>query len=85
MTAQQLGLSVYEEEAEKQTSSKVYTKEDYSVVNRFESEYRLRWRCVLPESIVSCLLVSGEPAIFQMHDINVCRPWRWLGLLGSFH
>ena len=38
-TAHQLQLSVLEEEKEKQTTTKVYTKEDYSVVNRFESKW----------------------------------------------
>ncbi len=37
-TAQQLNLTVVEEEKEKRVSTKVYTKEDFSVVNRFESK-----------------------------------------------
>ncbi len=38
-SAQQLKLTVFEEEKEKQTTTKTYTKEDFSTVNRFESEY----------------------------------------------
>ena len=36
--AQQLKLEVLEEAKEKTAQAKVYTKEDYSVVNRFESQ-----------------------------------------------
>ncbi|CAH1777009.1 unnamed protein product [Owenia fusiformis] len=36
-TAQQLNLSVYEEDKEKRIQTKTYSKEDYAVVNRFES------------------------------------------------
>ena len=38
--AQQLKLEVLEEAKEKTAQAKVYTKEDYSVVNRFESQLR---------------------------------------------
>ena len=37
-SAIQLNLTVYEEEKEKQNTHKVYTKEDFNVVNRFESK-----------------------------------------------
>ena len=37
-TAQQLSLTVFEEEKEKQATTKVYTKEDFATVNRFESK-----------------------------------------------
>jgi hypothetical protein len=36
--AQQAHLTVVEETKEKQTTSKIYTKDDFIVVNRFESE-----------------------------------------------
>lgn len=36
--AQQANLTVVEETKEKQTTSKIYTKDDFTVVNRFESE-----------------------------------------------
>ena len=39
--SQQQNLCVLEEEKEKQSQAKVYTREDYSVVNRFESMYEL--------------------------------------------
>ena len=38
-SAIQLNLTVYEEEKEKQNTHKVYTKEDFNVVNRFESKF----------------------------------------------
>lgn len=38
--AQQANLTVVEETKEKQTTSKVYTKDDFTVVNRFESMSR---------------------------------------------
>ena len=38
-TAHGLNMIVQQDECEKQTSSKVYAKEDFSVVNRFESEF----------------------------------------------
>ena len=38
-SAMQLNLTVYEEEKEKQNTHKVYTKEDFNVVNRFESTF----------------------------------------------
>lgn len=37
--AQQANLTVVEETKEKQATSKVYTKDDFTMVNRFESEY----------------------------------------------
>jgi E3 ubiquitin-protein ligase MYCBP2 len=37
-TVKQLGVSAFEEETEKQPAAKVYVKEDFSVVNRFESK-----------------------------------------------
>ena len=37
-TASQLGLNVYGEQKEKLTTAKVYAREDYAVVNRFESK-----------------------------------------------
>lgn len=37
--AQQANLTVVEETKEKQATSKVYTKDDLTMVNRFESEY----------------------------------------------
>lgn len=41
-SAQQLGVAVLEEEKEKQPAAKVYTKEDFSIVNRFESQFLCR-------------------------------------------
>ena len=38
-TLQQLGLGVTEDEEEKKPQVKVFTKEDFSVVNRFDSEF----------------------------------------------
>ena len=38
-SAIQLNLTVYEEDKEKQNTHKVYTKEDFNVVNRFESKF----------------------------------------------
>ena len=38
-SAIQLNLTVYEEEKEKQNTHKVYTKEDFNVVSRFESKF----------------------------------------------
>lgn len=38
---QELKMGVASAEEETQAVMKVYSKEDYSVVNRFESEYRL--------------------------------------------
>ena len=38
--AQQANLTVVEETKEKQTTCKVYTKDDFTVVNRFESMSR---------------------------------------------
>ena len=37
-TAHQMGLTIFEEEKDKQASTKVYAKEDFSVLNRFESK-----------------------------------------------
>ena len=42
--AQQLKLEVLEEAKEKTAQAKVYTKEDYSVVNRFESQWPLAFK-----------------------------------------
>ncbi len=39
-SAQSLSLTVYEEEKEKEATTKVYTKEDFSTVNRFESKFQ---------------------------------------------
>lgn len=72
-TAQQLGLSVFEEEKEKHTTSKVYSKEDYSIVNRFESKSGFDVMIITASSGVSssilnsfdpcCILTLGLPVL----------------------
>ena len=57
-TAHQMGLTFFEEEKDKQASTKVYAKEDFFVLNRFESK-----RSELLQSLMLFISQTVKPTL----------------------
>ncbi|KAK2182954.1 hypothetical protein NP493_330g03064 [Ridgeia piscesae] len=72
--AQRLGLTVSATEKEKRPLSRVYTKEDYAVVNRFESGHAIK-KCHKPRATRRACHTEVSQAAWPLggHAIKKCH------------